>query len=168
MKKALLFGLLMVFVLGSMSFAAVKYGVGGSVGTNSFYSQPTLVVNVDDAYDVVFGYASSGTGDGEEAQNRLLLGGTWYTMKYGTLLAGPSLYYYSKGTNTGGGTKAVDYTETHTILGFTAKGALTSFMDLKADVVVFDGIAGQSAGNAIKGYNTVLSTFQLSGIFYFM
>jgi hypothetical protein len=168
MKKALLLGLLMVFVLGSMSFAAVKYGVGGSMGTSSFYSQPTFVVNVDDSWDAVLGYKSLGTGDGEEAQTSLLVGATWYMMKNGVLSAGPSLYYYSEGRNTGGGQKAADYTVTHTIVGFTAKAALLPNVDLKADVVLYDSVGGQYAGGDVKGQNQVLSTFQLSAIFYIM
>jgi hypothetical protein len=168
MKKVLFLGLALVFVLSSMSLAAIRYGVGGSVGTTSIFTQPTLVVNVDDRYNILLGYKSLGTGDGEEVQTSFLVGGTWYMMKNDTVSAGPSIYYYSQGTNTGGGTKAADYTVTHTILGFTAKAALVSFVDLRADVLLYDSVGGTNAGSSIKGYNQVLSTFQLSAIFYFM
>ena len=158
----------MVFVLSSMSFAAVQWGVGGSFGTDSIYSQPTLVVNVDNSWDVSLGYKSLGTGDNEEAQTTFLVGATWYLMKNGPVSAGPSLYYYSEGRNTGGGQKAADFTVTHTILGFTAKAALVSNVDLKADVILYDSVGGIYNGSDVKGQNQVLSTIQLSAIFYFM
>jgi hypothetical protein len=168
MKKLLLLGFAFIFVLSSLSFAAVRYGVGGSVGTYSIYSQPTLVVNFDDKWNLIFGYKSLGTGDGEEAQNSVLVGGTWYMIKNDTVSAGPSLFYYSNGTNTGGGTKAADYTTTHTILALTAKAALVSFLDLRADVLLYDSVGGKFAGVDVKGYNEILSTFQFSAIFYIL
>lgn len=168
MKKVLFLGIAMVLVLSSMSFAATRYGVGGTIGTYSIYSQPTLVVNIDDKWNILFGYETKGTGAGEEVQTHMLVGGTYYMFKSDTVSAGPSLYYYSEGKNTGGGLKAADYTVTHVILGLTAKVTLIPSLDIKADVLVYDSVAGTFAGAEVGGYNQMFSTFQLSAVYYIL
>ena len=168
MKKIFLFAFLSLIVLSSMSFAAMKIGIAGSFGTNSWDTQPILVItpgnlsNID--YDILVGYSSVGMGEDIDAQVGLLVGGTWWLGMNGPINYGFTALYYSQGTTSGatGGDKASDNTITTLDLMFSAKTPLVASLDARADVLLYSSVGGKSFGNDIKDSNQMFSTIQLS------
>jgi hypothetical protein len=168
MKKLLLLTLLSLVVLSSMSFAAMKIGVAGSFGTNSWDTQPILVItpgnlkNVD--YDILLGYSSVGVGEDIDTQIGMVVGGTWWLGMNGPINYGMTALYYSQGTTNGGagGDKASDNTITTLDLLFSAKTPIVASLDVRADVLLYSSVGGKSGGADIKDSNQMFSTIQLS------
>jgi hypothetical protein len=168
MKKILLLSLVAIFVFSGMASAAMKLGVVGSFGTDAWFTHPGLVItpgnNKSINYDILLGYSSIGTGDGNDANVGMLLGGTWWMGQNGPIAYGPTVVYYSQGivgnpADTNG--KAADNTATSLNLVFSAKTALIPSVDVRADVLVYSSVSGQIGGDDIKDSNLMLSTIQL-------
>jgi hypothetical protein len=166
MKKTLLLTILSILVLSSISFAVTKWSFGGSFSTNSFSTQPTLVVNFDDKYDLVAGYQTIAQGSGNDQASRLLLGGTMWTFKTGAISCGWSAYYLSN-VFPSLGTKAEDNTLTAINIGFTAKTQLVSGVQLRADAILLSSVTGKS-GAVDAGGSSICPSLQLSLLFDFM
>jgi len=155
MKKIAL-GLILVFALAGMSLAEIGIGVPTLLGPtllNAGGTQPTLVVGVG-ALDLVLGYSSVAQGTGANALKAMLFGGAYYLLKKGPVSAGPSLFYYSIGTN-------ANNTRTNIMAGISAKAPLTTGVDLRSDVVLYNVVGGKTAGVEIKDVNQILSIAQL-------
>jgi hypothetical protein len=156
-----------------MSFAAMKLGVAGSFGTDSWDTQPILVItpgnlkNVD--YDILVGYSSVGVGEDIDAQVGMLVGGTWWLGMNGPINYGMTAIYYSQGITNGGvgGDKASDNTITSLDLMFSAKTPIVPSLDARADVLLYSSVAGKYLGDDIKSSNQMLSTIQLSLVYSF-
>jgi hypothetical protein len=165
MKKTILLTLVALFVCSSMSMAAIKYSFGGSFSTSSYTTQPLLVVNFDDKYDLVAGYQTIAEGSGNDSQTNMVLGGTMWTMKNGPITCGWSGYYVSFATPTGG--KASDDTVSGLNLGFTAKTDLVPSVSLRGDAILLSTVSGK-AGGADTGGTSIAPHLQLSIVFNFI
>jgi len=177
MKKAMLLIFVFVFIFASMSSAEIKLGIGTpfivltTPNTSSLvygYDQPTFVISFDDTVDLVLGYRQTGQGKDEDPQTDTLGGIVWYMMKRGPIVAGPSVFFYSDGVNTGGGDKASDNTITHTIIGLSVKAAIIPGIDLRTDVVLSDSIGGKIAGFDVEGVSETFSRLQVSAVINFL
>jgi len=172
MKKLILFTMVFVFMFAGMSSAAaIKLGVIGGFGNNSWYQHPALVItpgNISDVnYDIVVGYYSIGVGEDIDANVGMLLGGTWWVGQKGPITYGPSLVYYTQSTAHSAsplidGDKASDNYITSLNFICSGKTTLIPSVDLRADVVVYSSVSGQDTGDAIKEHNRMLDSIQLS------
>ena len=166
MKKALFLVLIFVIAFSTMSSAAaLKWSFGGSFSTSSFSTQPTLVCNIDDKWDVVAGYQSITNGSGNDANSKLLLGGTMWMFSKGSIDCGWSAYYLADAFPNGA--KASDNTLTSINVGFTAKTALVSGVTLRGDAILLSSVSGKVSG-ADAGGSCIAPNLQLSILFDFM
>jgi len=150
-------------MFAGMSFAANKWDFGGAFSTNSYTSQPILVVNIDNKYDVVVGYQTIPGASGQDATSSILLGGTMWTFKTGAINCGWSLYYLSSVFADPG-----DDNKLTALSGaFTVKTQLVQDVTLRADAILLSSTSGKVNANDYAG-TAISPSLQLSLLFNFM
>jgi len=166
MKKIFFLALIIAFGLSSMSFAAMKVGVYGSIGTSGWWTCPAFVItpgNLKDVnYDVILGYSSHGEGEKTDANVDTLVGGTWWIGQSGPIYYGPTLACYSVGqVGYGSRDKLSENTVTATAVVWSMKTQLIPQLDVRADILVYSSVGGQLAADGVNDSNRILDVIQI-------